>query len=81
MRERFGVGRSHRGRRTVERFVELEVTAAGIQCTDTAPLELELGRGPGRNWEGIVRFQDRGFLVVTDKHPASMLAFVPGGHD
>ena len=77
MRERFGVGRSHRGRRTVERMIELEVTASGIQPTDTAPVQLELGRGPGRNWEGIVRYDDLGFLVVTDKHPSSILAFVP----
>ena len=77
MRERFGVGRTHRGRRTVERLVELQLTSTGIGCTDTPPVELELEAGPGRNWEGIVRYTDRGFLVVTDKHPASMLAFVP----
>jgi hypothetical protein len=71
------VGRTHQGRRTVERFVELQLSNTGVRFTDTPPLELELGRGPGRNWEGIVRLADRGFLVVTDKHPASMLAFVP----
>lgn len=79
MRERFGVGRSHRGRRTVERIIELQLTGEGIEATDNPPVELELGDGPGRNWEGIVRFDDMGFLVVTDKHPTSMLAFVPLG--
>ncbi len=77
IRERFGVGRSHRGQRTVERFIELQLGADGIEPTDTAPVQLELGRGSGRNWEGIVRMDDLGFLVVTDKHPTSMLAFVP----
>ncbi len=77
MRERYGVGRTHQGRRGVERLVELQITSAGVQYTDAPPIELELARGPGRNWEGIVRLEGRGFLVVTDQHPESMLAFVP----
>jgi hypothetical protein len=77
MRERFGVGRSHRGRRTVERLIELQISDVGVGLTDTPPIELELTHGPGRNWEGIVRYGDRGFLIVSDKYPASMIAFVP----
>jgi hypothetical protein len=33
--------------------------------------------GLGRNWEGLVRLDDRGFLLVTDLFPGTILGFVP----
>ncbi len=75
--QRFGLGQSHRGRLTVERLVELEATGGHIHATDTAPLYLRLDPGEGRNWEGIARLDDRGFLVATDEYPSTILAFVP----
>jgi hypothetical protein len=30
-----------------------------------------------RNWEGLVRLDDYGFLLATDKYPRTILAFVP----
>lgn len=72
----FGLGESHSNTRTVERIVELQLTADGIKPTDRAPVQLRLG-GADRNWEGVARFGDRGFFVATDEHPRSMLAFVP----
>jgi hypothetical protein len=30
-----------------------------------------------RNWEGIVRLDERGFLLMTDEDPDTILAFVP----
>jgi hypothetical protein len=73
---RFGIGRSHRGRNTLERLVELELRDGRVRPTDTEPLYLELDGGDGRNWEGIVRVGDRGFLVATDEHPGTLLAYV-----
>jgi len=32
-----------------------------------------------RNWEGIVRLDNRGFLLATDKFPTTILGFVPTG--
>jgi hypothetical protein len=61
----------------IERIVELQVTDNGIDYTDTPPVNLTLGEGDSRNWEGIVRLEDRGFLLVTDKFPETILAFVP----
>jgi len=72
---RFGLGETHRTSRTVERLVELEVDADGVHPTRRAPIQLELGP-QARNWEGIVRLGDRGFLIVTDKFPESILGFV-----
>jgi hypothetical protein len=77
LRERYGVGRSQRGRKTVERIVELELGPNGVRPTNAAPLDLELDRSGNRNWEGIATLGDRGFLIVTDEHPSTILAFVP----
>jgi CubicO group peptidase (beta-lactamase class C family) len=60
----------------VERLVELQITPEGISTTDRQPLYIEPGEGP-RNWEGIVRLGELGFLVVIDKFPSTRLAFVP----
>ena len=46
-----------------------------------APVQLTLGTGVSRNWEGIVVLEDRGFLIITDTHPRSLLSFVPFRHN
>jgi hypothetical protein len=75
---RYGRGASHARCATVERLVELAVTDGSIMPTERAPILLELVDDEhARNWEGIVRLDDRGFLLATDEHPESILAFVP----
>lgn len=75
---RYGTGASHRRRDVVERIVEFRYTARGVVRTDTPPLPLVLApNGESRNWEGLARLDDRGFLVVTDRFPETILAFVP----
>jgi hypothetical protein len=62
----------------VERLVELKQMPRAIVRTATPPLYLELANTP-RNWEGVVRFDDdtrRGFLLVSDRHPTTLLAYV-----
>ncbi|MEM9151531.1 MAG: hypothetical protein AAGB19_13905 [Cyanobacteria bacterium P01_F01_bin.3] len=73
---RYGRGRTHRQQPTVERLVEFTYSAQGIALTDTAPIQLEL-IGAGRNWEGIARLDDQGFLIATDKFPETLIGFVP----
>lgn len=64
----------------VERLVELELVrkgdARGVRLARRRPIYLQLADDKGRNWEGIVRLDDRGFLLVTDKYPRTILAFV-----
>ncbi len=79
--ERYGKGRTHALCLAVERLVEFQYTESGIALVDTPPIQLELsdmalGR-LGRNWEGLVRLDNRGFLLVTDLFPETILAFVP----
>ncbi len=61
----------------VERLVEFEISEKGIKLTDTPPIIIKQIPGYSRNWEGIVRLDDLGFLIVTDKFPETVLAFVP----
>ena len=75
-----GGGVSHAQSAHVERLVELQLqqTPRAVVRTTTPPLYLRLANTP-RNWEGVVRF-DRdarhGFLMVTDRYPTTLLAYV-----
>lgn len=78
--EQHGQGDSHARCRTVERLVELSARSGRVVTTGRPPILFELiDDAHARNWEGVVRLPGRGFLVMTDEHPASILAFVPGG--
>jgi hypothetical protein len=76
--EGYGQGPTHAQAEYVERLLEFQVTDSGIRLVDRPPLQLELLPDEARNWEGIVRLDGRGFLLVTDKFPETILAFVPG---
>lgn len=77
--ERFGAPEWLTGEVCVERLLELRITDdERIVRTDTPPLWLQPREdGRCRNWEAMVRYGDRGFLLMTDEHPETMLAFVP----
>ncbi len=67
---RYGLGESHAPGGPVERLVALHWADDGVTLLDEAPRYLRLrSDGEARNWEGIVRLDDRGFLLVTDKYP------------
>lgn len=63
----------------IERLLELQLTGDDrIVRTGTPPIYLETVPGADcRNWEAVVRLEDRGFLLMTDKYPGTLLAFVP----
>ncbi len=75
---RYGTGPTHAQKPQVERLIELQVRPTGIVLTDRPPLQLQLSGDAARNWEGVVRLDERGFLLVTDKFPRTLLGFVPG---
>ena len=50
--------------------------------TDRAPIQFELlDEASPRNWEGVARLGERGFVAATDKYPETMLAFIPAPPD
>ncbi len=62
----------------VERLLEFQIIDEKIVRTETPPINIKLSElGDSRNWEGIVRLDDKGFLIVTDKFPGTILAFIP----
>ncbi len=69
------VGTSHSLSKTVERLVEFQIIKNEIIITETKPIQLKLDKN-SRNWEGIVRLDNEGFIIVTDKYPKMILAFV-----
>ena len=75
----YGMGASQAEFDGFERLVAFQVTDTGIELVDQAPIQLLMTEDSnGRNWEGIVRLDDMGFLVVTDRWPVTLLGFVPG---
>jgi hypothetical protein len=75
--QRYGTGPTHAGQETVERIVALQYDGNQITLIEEPPRLLTLAK-EGRNWEAIVRLDDRGFLVMTDTFPNTILGFVPG---
>ncbi len=76
--ERYDRGPTHAASETVERLIELQISSNGITLTDTPPIQLELlPNDEARNWEGIARQDDQGFLLATDKFPETILGFIP----
>jgi hypothetical protein len=76
----YGAGPTHSQYPVVERLVEMQYTPEGITLVDAPPIQLQLIERIARNWEGIVRFETpgfSGFLLVTDRFPGTLLAFVP----
>jgi hypothetical protein len=73
----FGEGKTHSQLDIVERLIELQYSPDGITLTGTPPIQLQLvGRNRPRNWEGLARLDEIGFLMVTDKWPETILGFI-----
>jgi hypothetical protein len=70
-------GETHAASQVVERLVAFQFSEDGIVLAPLLPIQLQLlPDDEARNWEGIVRLDQRGFLLVTDKFPETILAFV-----
>lgn len=74
--EMYGEGKTHTTQDQVERLVRLNYSPEGITFSDSAPVQLILDGGNARNLEGLVLFDNKGFLLVTDKFPSTLLMFV-----
>lgn len=73
---KYGTGESHLDSPVVERLLEYKILWDRIIPAGTKPIYLSLkGEEEGRNWEGIERLDDRGFIAVTDTYPTDRLVF------
>ena len=75
--EQFGEGETHAQFEQVERIIGMHYTDGAVVADIAAPIQLELvDAETARNWEGIARMDDQGWLLVTDKFPETQLGFV-----
>jgi len=74
--EKWGIGKTNKFGKDLERIVQFRIYNTKIELTEKPPIYLKLDK-KGRNWEGIVRLDNLGFLIITDKHPSTILGFVP----
>jgi hypothetical protein len=72
----FEEGLTHQQNDHVERLVEFKINSKEIVRTSTAPIQLVMEQ-KSRNWEGLARLDKKGFLMIVDEHPRTILAFVP----
>lgn len=73
----FGEGPTHASSDRVERILELKFEHGKIVLSQNAPLQLSLQPdGESRNWEGLARLDDLGFLIITDTYPRTIFGFV-----
>lgn len=76
--ERYGKPPSHSQSKAVERLVQLQWSEKDIRLVERFPIYLYLlSDGTARNWEGLAQLDTRGFLLVTDSYPSTLLGFVP----
>ena len=80
--EKYGQGPTHISSERVERLVEYEIKNNRIVLTDNPHIEIALeGEKISRKWEALARYENKGFLIATDKYPKpnTILAYIP--HD
>jgi hypothetical protein len=75
--EKYALGETHKLKNIVERLVQFRLLGDSIERVEQAPIQLQLTQEDGRNWEGIVRYGNKGLLLITDQHPRTLLGFVP----
>ena len=76
--QNYGEGPTHSKSDRVERLVEYRINKNRIVLTDNPHVELELeGEKTSRKWEALARYENKGFLIATDKYPTTILAYVP----
>lgn len=63
---------------SVERLVQFKFEDGAINLEDNLPIQIKQQEdGKSRNWEGLVKFDSLGFLMITDKFPKTILAYLP----
>lgn len=63
--------------RSTERLLEFQIKDSIIVRTEKKQLKIKLlNNNIGRNWEGLVKFGNYGFLMVSDYYPKTILGYL-----
>ena len=73
----FGKGKTHQKYDHVERLLEFQISDNVVVPTGARPIEIVLEENNPRNWEGLVKLDELGFLIISDEHPKTIFAFIP----
>ncbi len=74
---KYGISSSQSPDIGIERLLSLKIKKDKIICSDENPIYLHVEKNNSRNWEGIVQYGDKGFFIITDTFPTTILGFVP----
>ena len=75
-----GSGLTHSLSQRVERLIEFKIINNKVMLTDSPPIEIKLeGKKTSRKWEAVARYENKGFLLATDKYPKpyTLFAYLP----
>jgi len=72
----YGIGSSHLEYDQVERIVQYQIIDDKIILSPLEPIYIKLTENESRNWEGIAKFGNKGFLIATDTYPRTILAYL-----
>ncbi len=73
---KYGITASQSASVGVERILPFVIGKNKIELSGESPIYWKVIPKKGRNWEGIARLDNLGFLIVTDTFPRSLLGFV-----
>lgn len=77
-----GIGKTHKVNKQVERLVKLNFNGKKISLANTPPIQLKLEQdSESNNWEGLVKLDDKGFLLITDRYPGTKFVFLKYNSD
>lgn len=73
----YGLPETHQSSEPVERLLKFHLEEGEFTVVDNPPLYLHLlPDDEARNWEGIVILDNRGFILVTDSFPETILGLI-----
>ena len=68
-------GKTHSLFDHVERLVEYEIHKDQVKRSSAKAIQLSINK-ESRNWEGVARLDNKGFLMIVDEYPRTILAFI-----
>ena len=55
--------------------MEYEIHKDQVKRSSAKAIQLSINK-ESRNWEGVARLDNKGFLMVVDEYPRTILAFI-----
>lgn len=74
---KFGISSSQSSAAGIERILSFKIENNKIIFSGENPIYWHVEKDKGRNWEGIAQYGDKGFFIITDTYPTTILSFVP----